>query len=74
MEANAKQFPDKRLDVQRTVAEGNLVTVHSRVRLTSAGPDISVVHLFRFEEGRIAELWDLGVAASADMVNGAGLF
>ena len=74
MEKNARENPDKTLDVKRAIAEGDLVAVHSHVR---QGPDdrgAAVVHLFRFEEGRIVELWDLGQEVPEESPNQYGIF
>ena len=69
---NAAKNPDKSFEVQRAIAEGPLVAVHSRVRM--AAMTIAVVHIFRFEEGRIAELWDIGQPQPEPMANELGMF
>lgn len=40
------------------IAEGNLVAVHGRIRGWSDAPQV-VVDLFRIEDGRLAEHWDV---------------
>ncbi len=70
----AAKFPDTTLEVQHIFEEGELVAVHSRVQHRLNEPEISVVHIFRFEGDRIAELWDVGQAASADSPNKYGMF
>lgn len=60
MEKNAAEHPNKTLEVQRVLSDGDLVAVHSRVRPAPADAGLATVHLFRFEGDRIAELWDLG--------------
>jgi len=57
MDENARQNPDKRLDVLRAVEEGDLVAVHSYVKHGEADRGFGLAHIFRFEDGRIAELW-----------------
>ncbi|XDD49268.1 hypothetical protein AB3N59_12705 [Leptospira sp. WS92.C1] len=37
-------------------------------------PDIAVVHIFRFEEEKIVELWDLGQFIVKDSPNKNGSF
>jgi len=69
-----KQFPNTALDVQRAVAEGDLVAVHSRVRHAPERPEIAVVHIFRFEGDKIAELWDVGTEVPKDSPNENGAF
>jgi len=69
-----KQFPNTKIDVQRTIAEGNLVAVHSRVQHAPDKPAIAVVHIFRFEGDKIAELWDVGMEVPNDSPNENGAF
>ena len=71
---NAEKYPKKTLDVQRALEDGDLVAVHSRVQLDPAEPEIAVVHLFRFEDGRIAELWDVASPVPEDSPNENGTF
>jgi predicted SnoaL-like aldol condensation-catalyzing enzyme len=70
----AAKFPGTTLEVQHIFEEGELVAVHSRVRHGPDEPEISVVHIFRFEGDRIAELWDVGQVAPADSPNEYGMF
>jgi len=69
-----KQFPYTTLEVQHAWEDGDLVAIHSRVSHGADQPDISVVHMFRFEGDRIAELWDVGMQAPKDSPNNNGLF
>ena len=41
-----KQFPNTKIDVQRAIAAGDLVAVHSRVQHAPDKPAIAVVHIF----------------------------
>jgi predicted SnoaL-like aldol condensation-catalyzing enzyme len=74
MDENARENPAKRLEVLRTVAEGPLVALHARVRHAPDGPAAAVVHIFRFEDGKIRELWDIGQEEPAESPNTAGMF
>ena len=48
---------------------------HSLVtRQDAKAPKIAVVHIFRFEQDRVAELWDLGQPIAADSPNENGMF
>jgi predicted SnoaL-like aldol condensation-catalyzing enzyme len=60
MEENARQNPNKVLEVKRAIAEGELVAIHSHMRQKPGDLGAAVVHIFRFEQDRIVELWDLG--------------
>ena len=74
MEENARQNPDKRLDVLHALEDGDLVAVHSHVRQHPGDRGAVVVHLFRFEGDRIAELWDVGQPVPEQSVNAHGMF
>lgn len=69
-----KQFPNTKLEVQRAIAEDDFVAVHSRVQHAPDRPAIAVVHIFRFEGNRIAELWDVGMEVPKDSPNDNGAF
>ena len=75
MEAHHK-FPKTTLEVQRVVAEDDLVAVHSRVRHSADSPEIAVVHIFRIDLNydRIVELWDVGMEVPKDSPNENGVF
>jgi len=74
MDANAREFPEKTFEVQRSVEQGDLVMVHSRVRMTPNGEDIAVVHILRFSGDRIAELWDVATPVPPNSPNTNGAF
>jgi len=74
MEANASQNPDKALDVKHVIAEGDLVAVHSHMQQKPGERGAAVVHIFRFQNGRIVELWDLGQPVPEESPNQFGMF
>jgi predicted SnoaL-like aldol condensation-catalyzing enzyme len=74
MEDNARQNPDKVLQVEHALEDGDMVAVHSRLQMEPGGQEVAVVHLFRFSGDRIVELWDVGQAAPADSPNENGMF
>jgi predicted SnoaL-like aldol condensation-catalyzing enzyme len=74
MEENAKKNPDKVLEIQRALEEDDLVAVHSRVKQNPKDLGAAVMHIFRFEDNKIAELWDFGQAVPNEMVNEYGMF
>jgi predicted SnoaL-like aldol condensation-catalyzing enzyme len=71
---NHAQFPQERIDIRHVVGEGNLVAVHSQVTHTPGEPGFATLHLFRFEAGKIVELWDFGQPVPADSPNQDGMF
>lgn len=74
MAENLQQFPKKQLDVKKSVEEGDYVVVMSHVRLEPNKPGYALMHMFRFEGDRIAELWDVAQEIPADLPNENGPF
>jgi predicted SnoaL-like aldol condensation-catalyzing enzyme len=74
MADNNAKFPQKNLVVHRTVEQGDLVAVYSHVRHTPEERGFALMHLFRFEGGRIAELWDIAQEVPGESVNELGMF
>jgi len=74
MEENAKENPNKEFEILRILEDGDLVAVHSRARQNPLGQDIALVHIFRFEENKIVELWDVGQPVPENCINENGMF
>lgn len=74
IEEDAKRNPNKIFEIQLTLEDGNLVAVHSRFRQNPNDTDYAVMHIFRFEGDKVAELWDFAQAAPAKMINENGMF
>jgi predicted SnoaL-like aldol condensation-catalyzing enzyme len=74
MDENAKQNPAKSLRIVHALEEGDLVAIHGHVKMNSGDRGIALVHIFRFEGDRIAELWDLGQAVPESSPNQNGMF
>ena len=58
MKQNYKQFPEKQSTIQHVIAEDDMVAIHSHVTLIPGDSAFAVVHLLRFENEKIVELWD----------------
>lgn len=71
-------YPELRMDVKRTLAQGDLVAVHSRFthraadRAGSGGE--AVVDLFRLEHGKIVEHWDVVEEVPGESANDNSMF
>jgi len=74
MEEDEARHPGKRLEVRTALQDGNFVAVHSKLTISASEPEIAVVHIFRFENGRVAEMWDVAQIAPEPMVNEHGMF
>jgi predicted SnoaL-like aldol condensation-catalyzing enzyme len=67
-------FPNKELAIRNVLVDGDQVAVHSQILLRPGETGISAVHLFRFQDSRIVEMWDIGQPIPADSPNKDGAF
>lgn len=74
MEENAREHPQKRLDVLSALEDGDLVAIYSRVKHEPSEVGFAVFHLFRFVGDRIVEMWDVGQEVPVNAVNENGMF
>lgn len=74
MEENARQNPNKIFSLKQVLEDGNLVATYSHIQQSPGELGAAVVHIFRFEAGKVVELWDVGQAVPAEMVNEHGMF
>jgi len=74
MEGNAKENPAKAIKVEQSIEEGDRVMLFSQVHHKPGDRGVAVVHIFRFEGDRIAELWDVAQEIPADAKNELGMF
>jgi predicted SnoaL-like aldol condensation-catalyzing enzyme len=74
MEDSQRTHPDKAFEIQFAIAEGDRVAVYSQLRQFPGHTGIAVVHMFRFEGDRIAELWDIAQQVPENVVNENGMF
>ncbi|MDE4142127.1 nuclear transport factor 2 family protein [Phaeobacter gallaeciensis] len=59
MEMLAKAFPDRRVEFKRVLVDGDLVAAHSHYINAPGDLGQAVVDIFRFENGKIVEHWDV---------------
>jgi predicted SnoaL-like aldol condensation-catalyzing enzyme len=55
----AQTYPDFRVESKRIIAEGNYVVLHSHLILKPGERGTAVVDIFRLENGKIVEHWDV---------------
>ena len=72
MEQNHENFPEKIFTIKSVLADGPLVAVHSLMQFHAQHTGIAVVHLFRFDGDKIAELWDVAQVLPDDSPNENG--
>jgi predicted SnoaL-like aldol condensation-catalyzing enzyme len=66
--------PNKLLNVKMAIEEADRVITISHVRQNPQDIGVVVAHIFRFENSKVAELWDFGQALNKDSPNENGFF
>ena len=74
MSALRRQFPELRGEVKRIVAEGDLVIAHVHARRTPTDPGLAIVDIFRLDDGKLVEHWEVRQPVPDDAVHDNGMF
>lgn len=73
-EKMAVEYPDKTIRFVRTIAEGDLVMVHTH-QMWPGSDDYASMDIFRCDlDGKIVEHWDVLQVIPAAMAHGNGMF
>ncbi len=59
MQGFAEQFPQMSVDIKRAVAEGDLVVTHSLLKTSPEDRGTAAADIFRLEDGKVVEHWDV---------------
>lgn len=54
-----KANPEARTEIKRVIAEGDLVAIHNNPKQNAKDRGRAVVDIFRLENGRVVEHWDV---------------
>lgn len=71
IEADREQ-PNQSFTVKQIFENGDRVATYSHVKKEKM--EIAVLHIVRFENGKISEMWDLGQIMEKDSPNENGMF
>lgn len=69
-----EQHPQASVDIKRVIAEGNLVMIHNLWRESPEDRGQAVVDIFRVENGKIVEHWDVSQEIPENPANKNGMF
>jgi predicted SnoaL-like aldol condensation-catalyzing enzyme len=68
------RFPTQRGEIKRVIAEGDLVVLHVHSTRGDDSPGRAIVDIFRVENGKVVEHWDVIQDIPAQPANANGMF
>jgi predicted SnoaL-like aldol condensation-catalyzing enzyme len=69
-----EKFPNSHSEIKRVVAEGDLVVLHVHSVREPGTRGTAIVDIFRLEDGKIVEHWDVLQAVPEKTANANGMF
>ncbi len=69
-----QQFPALTIEVKNIFEDGDFVIAHSLVKMSTDHAGLACVHICRFKNEKIVEVWDLASPINEDRVNVDGAF
>jgi len=68
------RYPNQRGDIQRVIAEGDLVVLHVHSVRDDNTPGRAIVDIFRIDNGKVVEHWDVIQDIPEKSANSNGMF
>ena len=68
------KFPKQHGDIKQVIAEGDLVVLHVHSTRDDNTPGRAIVDIFRLENGKVVEHWDVIQDIPAQSANANGMF
>jgi predicted SnoaL-like aldol condensation-catalyzing enzyme len=69
-----QNFPELRMETKRIIAEGDYVVIHSHLILKPGDRGSAAVEIFRLENGKIVEHWDVAQEIPEKSANNNTMF
>ena len=74
MEESAKVNPNRVFEIKHTIMDADLVAYHSFIQQTQSDAGLVVVHILKFSDNKIIEMWDMHQPIPENMINENGMF
>ena len=74
MEESSKENPNRIFDIKHIIMDGEIVAYHSYIKQTLSDTGLAVVHILKFSDNKIIEMWDMHQPIPENMVNENGMF
>ncbi len=74
MKESAAKEPNKSFEIKQVIESGDRIAVLSHLRREHSGGEYAVVHILRFKDGLIIEMWDIGQEIPQGSPNTLGMF
>ncbi len=69
-----ENYPNARNEIKRVIAEGDLVVLHVHSVVIPNSPGRMIVDIFRVEDGKVVEHWDVIQPVPEKAANSNGMF
>ena len=66
--------PELSFDIRRVITEGDMVVLHYNMKTTPDDLGMAIVDIFRVEDGRVVEHWDVVQPVPAEAANSNTMF
>ena len=74
VKAYTGQFPELNVEIKRVIAEGDLVLTHGLIKTSPEDRGTAAADIFRVEDGKIVEHWDVLQAVPETAANDNTMF
>lgn len=74
MEESSKENRNRVFEIKNIIMDGDLVAYHSFIQQTQSDAGLVVVHILKFSDNKIIEMWDMHQPIPENMINESGMF